>query len=86
MHNKKGLFAVVAIALIASRALAADMPGAADPNSGMSKSAPATQPGLPDPSSTARMSDVGDGTTPSTRPAPSHTDPSPPAQKPAKSR
>ena len=84
MGNKRKLLAVVAIAVMASGALAADVPGAADPNTAASKSAPATQPGLPDPSSTARMSDVGDGTTPSTRPAPPPADPSPPAQKPAK--
>ncbi len=85
MRNKRKLLAVITVSVMASGALAADVPGAADPNTAASKSAPATQPGLPDPSGTARMSDVGDGTTPSTRPPSSPTDPSsPPAQKPAK--
>lgn len=62
MNHRKTLLAAVATAMIATGAIAADVPGAADQNPvAGSRNAPATQPGLPDPSNTARMSDVGDG-------------------------
>lgn len=64
MNRSGTLLAIVATFVLARGVLAAD----AIPPIG--QNAPATQPGLPDPSGTARMSDVGDGTTPGAAPTP----------------
>jgi len=62
MNDSRSLLAIVAMLALPHGVLSAEA------TAPLGQNAPATQPGLPDPSGTARMSDVGDGTTPVTTP------------------
>lgn len=64
MNTSRTLLAFVATVALPLGVLAAEA------TAPLGQNAPATQPGLPDPSGTARMSDVGDGTTPAAAPPP----------------
>lgn len=95
MRNKKALLAIVATAAMANLALAAASTpaGGSDPSAVVKRGGTATQPGLPDPSGTARMSDVGDGSpppgpavTPSTSPITTSPDPAPPVKPSGKTK